>query len=184
MSDDPFADIRQDLSGFGVLGGEAVQVLESAPSKATATGVEYLVHCEECGLRHRITVSWQELANGAVGVECPTLRYDRQTMMWAPHYGCTSCRSQLPLRITREECMRFLKAGKEAHRYDSKQMDAYVKSLAAQAAQYGRHHIGGHLAAHGGVDQAARIQAMAIHGITAMPAPFGVGAEWLERSLG
>lgn len=143
MAEDPFHDVRNQLGGGlggGCLGGAGLEEHYRATSKIAASreGMDFQVACDNCGQPNKVTISWDELIYGVMGIQHPAWRYDSRHRALYPNVGCGSCRGLIMLTFTPDECDRHLRAGINGGCVTLQYVQRGRQALAQQAAQQAR----------------------------------------------
>lgn len=127
MSDDHFADVRGHLSGYGVLGGDGADEVDSVKTlPLSKEGPRYQVRCQHCGQPNIITVSWDELVYVSANQQPQGWVYEPTRGAVRPNVGCGMCHVVLMVLFTPDECAKNLHAGEAA---------GYIQPGAAHAAR-------------------------------------------------
>ena len=113
MSEDPFSDMRQNLGGFGALGGEGAEAhytckVTNDPGKK---GRVFQVDCDNCGQPNQVMLNWDEFIFAMSGAVPPGWLYSRAHRALHPNVGCASCNGLMMIVFTPDECKRHLDAG-------------------------------------------------------------------------
>ena len=124
-----------EVKGYGSLGGEGVDHLNSVRSSVAAEGVQNKMRCGRCGKGLLVTIPWSELIwmsmrqrpiNGS-------WRYEGFSGTFMPNVTCT-CGEPVALGITPDECGRHLRAGEAAGKITAEQVGTYAQQIRQQIA--------------------------------------------------
>ena len=135
MSHDDFSDIRGVIAGFGSLGGMGADAHHSAQQSRAAdgSGIEYKMHCDNCGAPANVTVTWDEFIYGVARQVPPGWKYSSEHGALYPNVGCPVCRALLMLTLYPDECARHLKAGEQEGRVSAAYIQNALNALRARA---------------------------------------------------
>jgi len=127
---DAFNDIRAKTEGIfaGSLGlADGQQDLKQIPHQIVKNGVAIDYRCQQCGVPHRIEVTWPEI----IAIRCqisPQIAYGRTQNLqafadpwdqmrdgtWIPHgFRCSKCGSQSFMGLVPKECARWIAKGRQ-----------------------------------------------------------------------
>lgn len=122
-----------EVKGYGSLGGEGVEHLNSVKSSVAAEGVQNKMRCGRCGKGLLVTIPWSELI--WMGKRMPPVngswRYEGFSGTFMPNITCT-CGEPVALGITPDECVRHLRAGEHAGKITGAQVAQYSQQIDQQ----------------------------------------------------
>lgn len=131
MKNPEFSDVADDLKGFGTLAGPAVDEHYRAQAQLdpNGEGVHFIVFCDSCGTKNRVTTSFQELTYGMLRVIPPG--WKRAHGGLTPNVGCRTCQTILMLVIVPDECARLLRSGMSQNKVPEQQVRAWTQQIHA-----------------------------------------------------
>lgn len=98
---------------YGVLGGEALDELDSVETKLEKDGVLFLLKCRDFGHANGILVSWQDIITLANAV-CPAAWEKTPQGRAFPRVGCRLCHELCTMELTPDEAGRYVQQGMSA----------------------------------------------------------------------
>lgn len=123
-----FEDWDQDAAGLGVFDGGGARHLEQTTRTMTPEGLVYRCVCPRCGTMNALTVRW--------GDEVIPIAYSYVPRGWQaghggmfPVLGCASCKDQIMVVITPDECQKSLKGAVSANIVSQQAIQAMAQRL-------------------------------------------------------
>lgn len=126
MSDDDFN------TGYGSLAGDGIEIHNKVSTTTKREGTVFKLRCDKCNKTLEVTVPWDELTWLSQSALPPnrSWRHDAYHGCFLPNSAC-SCREDIRLGVTPDECARHIKAGIAAGQVNA----AAVGQLAQQIQQ-------------------------------------------------
>ena len=124
-------DEYEEAAGLGILSGDAIRAHDSARVRPNPNrlGIDIVAACPHCGRENTVTVEWSELVIVSLGVTPQGWQYDAEHGMWQPKLGCPSCRRQVNVGLTPDECGKHVRAGIAARSITQQQVQGLVAQV-------------------------------------------------------
>lgn len=130
-----FQDVDESMlrGGFGVLGGDGATEHHQAREKMVDQGIQYTMHCDNCGQPNNVIVDWAEFVFVNMKFAPPGWRAEPSLGGFHPNLGCASCRSLLVFIITPDEGQRQVQRGVHANRVNPNEVQTLRNQIAQRA---------------------------------------------------